>query len=302
MLLRFTGLGAPMTLCLGLLLTSAPVAVQGQDDAACTARAATLSAAKQAYAQACAPIPRRDCDPVGNGWTCSSVALGNAAPGGAVPVRTPASTPAPAPVRAPVVATPRSVNDTPDPAPPVVLLEPSASSECVANAASLSAAKSAYEASCMAPRVDCDPIPTGWSCSSGVIGAASSGTAPAVANADRSPPPTASAGNRPTPRRSWADSYSVDGVCYIDTTFDHGIGNRTIDTPVGRLTIRQAVERGVIERGPGIVRAQALYNDIQCGNGPPNDAGDEDRDQCPGRVDRGRAGCTVIGPRWSFSG
>ena len=42
------------------------------------------------------------------------------------------------------------------------------------------------------------------------------------------------------------------------------------------------------------------YNDIQCGNGPPNDAGDET--ECPGRIEYGAEGCKYIGPLWDFSG
>ncbi|MEM9983890.1 MAG: carbohydrate-binding protein, partial [Bacteroidota bacterium] len=38
------------------------------------------------------------------------------------------------------------------------------------------------------------------------------------------------------------------------------------------------------------------YNDIQCGNGPFNNAADESG--CPGRVDQGSAGCNVIGVTW----
>lgn len=36
----------------------------------------------------------------------------------------------------------------------------------------------------------------------------------------------------------------------------------------------------------------------RCGNGPPNDQGDEQR--CPGRVDLGKEGCGHIGPKWNF--
>jgi hypothetical protein len=42
-----------------------------------------------------------------------------------------------------------------------------------------------------------------------------------------------------------------------------------------------------------------LYNDIQCGNGPANDAGDED--DCPGRTEHGQEGCKYIGPKWNFA-
>ena len=101
--------------------------------------------------------------------------------------------------------------------------------------------------------------------------------------------------------RGWADSYSVLDKCYCSTTFDHGIGELEVETPVGTRTVRQVCE--ALGEGPGIGRGDAarpIYNDIQCGNGPPNDAGDEE--DCPGRVDIGRDGCGHIGPRWDLSG
>ena len=101
--------------------------------------------------------------------------------------------------------------------------------------------------------------------------------------------------------RSWADSYSVGDRCYCETTFDHDIGDVMVDTPVGPRTVRQVCE--AIGDGPGSEPAgedpRPLYNDVQCGNGPPNTAGDED--DCPGRVDIGREGCGHIGPRWDLS-
>lgn len=97
--------------------------------------------------------------------------------------------------------------------------------------------------------------------------------------------------------RSWADSYSVGDTCYCETTFDHNIGDIMVDTPVGRRSVREVCE--ALGEGPGSDE-RPLYNDIQCGNGPANDAGDED--DCPGRVDIGREGCGHIGPRWDLSG
>ncbi len=102
--------------------------------------------------------------------------------------------------------------------------------------------------------------------------------------------------------RSWADSYSVGSRCYCESTFDHSIGPIMVDTPVGRRTVRQvcdAIGPGPGSRGTGGEPDRPLYNDIQCGNGPANDAGDED--DCPGRVDIGREGCGHIGPRWDLS-
>lgn len=94
---------------------------------------------------------------------------------------------------------------------------------------------------------------------------------------------------------SWADSYSVGNQCYCKTTFDHNIGNYYVETPLGWLTTRQICE--LLGEGPGNTN-RPVYNDLACGNGPPNDAGDEH--VCPGRVDIGRNGCGHIGPNWNF--
>ena len=93
----------------------------------------------------------------------------------------------------------------------------------------------------------------------------------------------------------WKDSYSVGDQCYCDTTFDHDIGDIRVDTTVGNITVREAC--ALIGEGPG-AQGRPIYNDVQCGNGPANDAGDED--YCPGRVDIGKEGCPQIGPTWKF--
>lgn len=94
---------------------------------------------------------------------------------------------------------------------------------------------------------------------------------------------------------AWKDSYSVGDRCYCDTTGDHEVDDLLADTPLGRITTETAC--AIIGPGPGS-QGNPIYNDIQCGNGPANNAGDED--YCPGRVDIGREGCTHIGPRWNF--
>ncbi len=94
----------------------------------------------------------------------------------------------------------------------------------------------------------------------------------------------------------WKDSYSVGGDCYCATTFDHGIGDLTVDTPAGPRSVRQVCDK--IGKGPG-PEGRPIYNDIQCGNGPANNAGDED--DCPGRVDIGRKGCGHVGPKWDLT-
>ena len=95
---------------------------------------------------------------------------------------------------------------------------------------------------------------------------------------------------------AWKDSYSVGDRCYCDTTGDHDVNNLLADTPFGTITTEEACD--LIGPGPGS-QGNPIYNDIQCGNGPANDAGDED--YCPGRVDIGKEGCTHIGPKWNFS-
>ncbi|MEM9069712.1 MAG: hypothetical protein AAGE52_14465 [Myxococcota bacterium] len=100
------------------------------------------------------------------------------------------------------------------------------------------------------------------------------------------------------PGSGWFDSYSVGNACYCDSSFDHNIGPLMVDTPFGPRTVRQVCDALAAEDPPPR-GDNPVYNDIQCGNGPPNDAGDED--DCPGRVDIGREGCGHIGPRWRLS-
>jgi len=91
-----------------------------------------------------------------------------------------------------------------------------------------------------------------------------------------------------TPTANYADSYSYMNKCYISSGFDHGAGDLTIGG-VNARTIAANQNPPV-----GIDQADAIYNDINCGNGPANTAGDED--WCPGRVDSGITGCLIAGP------
>lgn len=97
------------------------------------------------------------------------------------------------------------------------------------------------------------------------------------------------------PGAGWSDSYSVGDQCYCASTFDHAIGELVMTTPAGPRTVREICD--ALGPGPG-TEGRPVYNDIQCGNGPANDAGDED--DCPGRVDLGREGCGHIGPTWDL--
>jgi len=98
-----------------------------------------------------------------------------------------------------------------------------------------------------------------------------------------------------TPGPKWKDSYSVNGQCYCDTTYDHEAGGIVVETPAGNRTVKQICEK--IGPGPG-AGTNPAYNDVQCGNGPPNNAIDEVL--CPGRVDMGSDGCSIIGPTWNL--
>lgn len=75
------------------------------------------------------------------------------------------------------------------------------------------------------------------------------------------------------PQATLRDSYSANGVCYIDGGYDHNSRNmlRTIDG-----AIRSAGEWiPFLKTGPGRGNNHS-YNDGHCGHGPANDAGDED--------------------------
>lgn len=101
------------------------------------------------------------------------------------------------------------------------------------------------------------------------------------------------------PQPGWKDSYAVGGRCYCDSNgYDHGLDTKTALTPIGVQNVVDICE--TIERvlGEGAEEGRIPYNDIQCGNGPANDAADETG--CPGRVDIGPAGCDQIGPKWDL--
>lgn len=103
------------------------------------------------------------------------------------------------------------------------------------------------------------------------------------------------------PGPGWRDSYAVDGVCYCDSSnYDHGIGDILISAPDGyQRTVKQVCADILRVFGRGPEQNRIPYNTIACGNGPPNDMPDEDLlSGCPGRVDKGKAGCFEIGPEW----
>lgn len=93
------------------------------------------------------------------------------------------------------------------------------------------------------------------------------------------------------------DSYSVGDRCYCHILIGFEGAGTMIETPHGSMAARDVCK--LIGPGPGSI-GRPMYNDIQCGNGPQIGLGDEK--YCPGRVDRGRAGCGVIGPKWNWDG
>lgn len=108
----------------------------------------------------------------------------------------------------------------------------------------------------------------------------------------------------------WADSYSVNGKCYCSSTYDHGIGNFTVETPAGTKNVVEVCE--AIGPGPGR-GSNPIYNTVQCGHAPGHfDEGNHlytdgirrrvaDEIECPGRVDIGTNGCNITGPKWDLS-
>jgi hypothetical protein len=98
------------------------------------------------------------------------------------------------------------------------------------------------------------------------------------------------------------DSFSHDRKCWCDSTLDHDIGNTVVDTPFGKRTVAEVCAAQMASgKKPSRAPDDPIYNTVQCGNGPSNNAGDEYPNVCPGRVDIGGIGCAQIGPKWDFS-
>lgn len=102
------------------------------------------------------------------------------------------------------------------------------------------------------------------------------------------------------PRPGWKDSYQAAGFCWCDSNFDHGVANKTF--PINNTEYSVVDICDELKKHPNYRAYQQgdpIYNDIQCGNGPVNDAPDEPG--CPGRVDLGPDGCDEIGPGWDIA-
>ncbi|GAA4276115.1 Ig-like domain-containing protein [Aquimarina mytili] len=99
----------------------------------------------------------------------------------------------------------------------------------------------------------------------------------------------------------WTDSFAARGFCWCNSSnFDHGIGTKTVainGTPYKIVDICDELKKHPLYRV--FQNGDAPYNDIQCGNGPANDAPDETG--CPGRTDLGPSGCNQIGPKWDMN-
>lgn len=101
------------------------------------------------------------------------------------------------------------------------------------------------------------------------------------------------------PRPGWKDSYEANGFCWCQSTFDHDLNDKKVlinGVPYSVVDICDELEQHPQYRA--FANGDPAYNDIQCGNGPFNNAADESG--CPGRVDLGSAGCQTLGVHWDM--
>ena len=99
---------------------------------------------------------------------------------------------------------------------------------------------------------------------------------------------------------AWTDSFEANGFCWCNSTnFDHNLDEKTLEingTDYNIVAVCDELENHPSYRS--FQNGDAPYNDIQCGNGPANDAIDETG--CPGRTDLGPGGCFNIGPTFDM--
>jgi len=101
------------------------------------------------------------------------------------------------------------------------------------------------------------------------------------------------------PQPNWKDSYEANGHCWCESTFDHDLDDKKVlinGVPYSVVDICDELEKHPEYRA--FDNDDSPYNDIQCGNGPFNNAADESG--CPGRVDLGSSGCDQIGVTWDM--
>ena len=102
-------------------------------------------------------------------------------------------------------------------------------------------------------------------------------------------------------KTAWSDSYSVDGQCYCDSSYDHGLNRISANTPVGSKKVTEICAEIKRKFGEGRRSGRSYFNDIQCGHGPANDARDET--DCPGIADGNRYSgprCFEKGSKWNL--
>lgn len=101
------------------------------------------------------------------------------------------------------------------------------------------------------------------------------------------------------PQPNWKDSYQANGYCWCESTFDHDLDDKKVlinGVPYSVVDICDELENHPDYRT--FDNDDPAFNDIQCGNGPFNNAADEPG--CPGRVDLGSSGCDQIGVTWDM--
>jgi len=107
----------------------------------------------------------------------------------------------------------------------------------------------------------------------------------------------------PTTRTGWSDSYSVNGQCYCDTDFDHGLSATLVTTPAGQKSVPQICADIQSRLGSGSASGRLYFNTVQCGHDPKNSATDETA--CPG-IPRGPGDftgdrCNETGATWNIN-
>ena len=150
---------------LGAALSAGSISANAEQNDACFGSGTSRTSAIADFNSNCTE-PREDCDRVAGTWHCSDQNIDN---------------------QTPVVTEPTTAPSTEAPAPVVT-----AGGECLATASSLSDARAAYADNCTLPRADCDPINTGWVCSSEHL----DGTGPNTTPTTVEPAPTTT---EPTP-------------------------------------------------------------------------------------------------------